>query len=482
MKISRIFLIMAAVLSLNGCVSTGEKYARPALPVPSDLPNGAAYDGRASSGPALSLADIRWQDVFPDEKLRKIIGLALANNRDLRLAALNVERARAYYGVQRAELFPPVSLTALGSKKHTPADLSQTGKEMTAEQYSVDLGIVAWEIDFTGRIRSLKEKALQEYLGTEQARRGAQVLLVSEVAHVYLALAADRENLQLARSTLEAQEAVHGMIQKQYDSGVATEVDLRRSRTQVDVARGDIARYTQLVAQDQNALNFLAGSTVPEELLPAGLSGITPPRDIAPGLSSEILLRRPDILAAENQLKAAYAFIDAARSAFFPRISLTTTLGTASRELSGLLDSGSDTWNVTPQAVMPIFDARTWAAYRVSQATRDIALAQYEKAIQTAFREVADVLAVRGTVDQQLSAQESIVNSALKVYELSDKRYTEGLDGYLGVLDAQRSLYAAQQGLTSLRLARLVNQVRLFAVLGGDWQPADAGEDKAGGK
>jgi multidrug efflux system outer membrane protein len=257
------------------------------------------------------------------------------------------------------------------------------------------------------------------------------------------------------------------LILRQYENGVATELDLQRVQTQVDAAKGDIARYTQLTAQDMNALNLLAGSPVPAELLPPDLASVTPPADISTGLSSDVLLRRPDIVAAEHQLKAAYAFIGAARAAFFPRISLTTAIGTASGELSGLFGSGSDTWSFAPRISLPIFDARTWAAYRVSDATREIALAQYEKSIQTAFREVADSLAVRGTVDQQVAAQQSIVNSTQKIYDLSDKRYAQGIDGYLGVLDAQRTLYAAQQGLTSLHLAKLANRVQLYAVLGG---------------
>jgi len=263
---------------------------------------------------------------------------------------------------------------------------------------------------------------------------------------------------------------MYNLIKKQYETGLANELDLHRAQTQVETARGEVARYSQLVAQDQNALNLLAGSPVPEDLLPRGLEDIKPPRDISPGLSSEVLLRRPDIMAAEHQLKAAYAYIGAARAAFFPRISLTTALGTASNELSGLFDSGNGTWNFTPQIVMPIFDARTWAAYRVSKAQRKIALAQYERAIQTAFREVADALAVKGTVDERLAAQRSLVEALSQTYRLSKKRYESGIDSYLGVLDAQRSLFAAQQGLTTLRLSKLANRVRLYAVLGGGGQ------------
>jgi len=244
-------------------------------------------------------------------------------------------------------------------------------------------------------------------------------------------------------------------------------------QTQVDTARGDVARYTQLVAQGQNALNLLAGTAVSEDLLPYDLASVSPPKDISQGLPSEVLLRRPDIMAAEHQLKGAYAYIGAARAAFFPRISLTTAVGTASDELSGLFGSGNGTWSFTPQVAIPIFDARTWAAYRVSKAVQKIALTQYEKAIQTAFREVADVLAVRGTVDQQVAAQQSVANSAQKIYSLSKKRYTNGIDSYLSVLDAQRSLYGAQQGLISLQLAKLANEVRFYAVLGGGGEYLD---------
>jgi len=331
----------------------------------------------------------------------------------------------------------------------------------------VDLGIASWEIDFFGRIRSLKENALQEYLATEEARRSAQILLVSEVARAYLTLAADRENLKLARSTLKTQQAMYNLIRRQYETGLANELDLRRAQTQVETARGEVARYTQLVAQDHNALNLLAGSPVPENLLPHDLASVSPLKDISPDLSSEVLLQRPDIMAAEYRLKAAYAYIGAARAAFFPRISLTTALGTASDELSGLFSSGNGTWIFSPQVVMPIFDARTWAAYRVSNAQRKIALTQYERAIQTAFREVTDTLAVRGTVDERLDAQQSLVAALAKTYHLSKKRYESGIDSYLDVLDAQRSLFASQQGLISLRLAKIANRVRLYTVLGG---------------
>jgi len=460
------YMVIGSVLFLNGCV-TSPKYNRPEAPVSTEWPSGSAYQNGTMTQNTNSVSDLKWQEFFRDEKLQKIIETTLNNNRDLRLAVLNVERARAIYGIQRAELLPTVNVVGSGGKQRSATDLTEPEQPRTTERYDVNLGVVAWELDLFGRIRSLKKQALQEYLATEEVRRAAQITLVSEVAGVYLTLAADRENLKLAQSTLKTQKDAYDLVQRQYDSGIATELDLQRVKTQVDAAKGGIARYTQLVAQDQNALNLLAGASVPHELLPADLTGITPLKDIFPGLSSETLLLRPDVMAAEHRLKAAYAFIGAARAAFFPRISLTTTIGTASTELSGLFGSGADTWSFTPLVSIPIFDARTWSAYRVSKTTREMALTQYEKAIQTAFREVADSLAVCGTVDQQVTAQQSIVNSTQKIYDLSDKRYTQGIDGYLSVLDAQRSLYAAQQGLISLQLAKIANQVRLYAVLGG---------------
>lgn len=459
-------LALGLLVCLGGC-TLAPKYTRPEAPIPTDWPKGEAYKvTRAAVGEPTAL-ELGWREFFADPQLQMVIARALKNNRDLRLAALNVERARALYGIQRAELWPVVNAVGGGGKQRVPADLSVTGKSMTMEEYRVNLGITSWEIDFFGRLRSLKDEALQEYLATEQARRSARILLMSEVARVYLTLAADKENLQLARSTLETQQATYDLIKRRYEVGIASRLDLERVQSQVDTARREVARFTQLVAQDQNALNLLAGSIIPEELLPADLSRVGPLKEISPGLSSEVLLNRPDILQAEYRLKAAYANIGAARAAFFPRISLTTAMGTASAELSGLFSSGSATWNFAPRIVLPLFDARIWAALRVSKANRKILLTQYEKAIQTAFREVADALAVQGTVGQQISAQQSLVNANAATYQLSKGRYTKGIDNYLSVLDAQRSLYAAQRELILLRLAKLANQVRLYAVLGG---------------
>ena len=467
MKRKLLLLIGGVVITLLTACSLAPKYTRPAAPVPADWPKGAAYQETVTATVAPAPSELNWQEFFPDEKLQKVITMALKNNRDLRLAALNVERAQALYGIQRAELLPAVNAVGGMSRQRVPADLSSSGKAITVEQYGVNFGISSWEIDFFGRIRSLKDRALEEYLATDQARRSAQILLVSTVANAYLALAADRENLNLAQSTLETQEATYRLIRKRHDVGITSELDLLRAQSQVEVARGDVARYTQLVAQNENALNLVIGSSLPGEFLPTGLGSVIPPKEISPGTPSELLLQRPDVLLAEHRLRAANANIGAARAAFFPRISLTTAIGTASAELSGLFKAGSDVWSFAPQIVLPIFDARTWSAYDVTKIDREIAVAQYEKAIQTAFKEVADALAVQGTVNGQIAAQQSLVDAFAETYRLSNMRYTRGIDSYLSVLDAQRSVYAAQRGLIVLHLARLVNQVTFYKVLGG---------------
>ena len=466
----KLFLLpVVMVFFLGGC-TMAPKYTRPEAPVPAQWPMGAAYiyfENAADESTPLA-STLSWREFITDKRLQEVIETALKNNRDLRVAALNVERARALYGIGRASLLPSVNAAGSWNKTHVPADLSSSGSATTSERYDVNLGITSWEIDFFGRIRSLKDLALEQYLATDQALRSSQILLTSTVVQAYLALAADKEALQLVLKTLEAQEAAYKLIRKRYDVGMISELDLRRAQSQVDMARGDVARYTQLVAQDENGLNLLAGSPIRQELLPQDLTSVSSPGNISPGLSSELLLRRPDVLAAEHQLKAANANIGAARATFFPRISITAAAGTASAELSGLFKSESGAWSFTPQIIMPIFDARTWFAYDVTKIEKEISIAQYEKAIQTAFREVADALAERSMVNQRVAAQQSLVEAFAETYRLSEARYTKGVDSYLSVLDAQRSLYAAQQGLIVLRLSLLVNRVTLYKVLGGN--------------
>ena len=467
-EISRQLSVLLVIIGLllSSC-SLAPKYKQPEPPIPDEWPQGEAYKGTGNPDDNFLAADLRWQNFFLDSQLQKVIQLALENNRDLRLAALNVERAQALYGIQKAELFPAVNATAAGGRQRRSTDLISPGDPAIIEKYGVNLGVTAWEMDFFGRIRSLKDQALEAYLATDEARRGAQISLIAEVAKTYLTLAADRENLQLVESTLASQQQAYGLVKKRFDVGIAAEIDVWRAQVPVETARRNVAIYTQRVAQDKNGLNLLAGGQVPESLLPKDLSHVVPLQELSSGLPSNTLLQRPDILAAEHQLRGAYAFIGAARAAFFPRISLTTTFGTASDELSGLFGSGTKTWNFAPQISLPIFDARTWAAYRVSKADQKIALTRYEKTIQVAFREVSDALSVQGTVDQQVLAQQSLTKAVAETYRLADRRYNQGVDSYLGVLDAQRSLFSAQQVLVLLRLSKLTSQVQLYAVLGG---------------
>ncbi len=466
---------LVLVLLGGGC-SLAPQYKRPPAPVPDHWPRGAAY----KNGGALprDVQSLTWQSFFTDPRLQQVMETALENNRDLRLAALNVERVRGMYGIQRTELYPVVDFSASANRQGRSRDLIAPSDTRTIEQYAVNFGVSAWEIDFFGRLKSLRDQALEAYLATDQARSSAQIALMAEVARTYFTLGADRENLALARATLDNQQASFDLIQKSYHAGLVTEIDLRQAQSQVDAAERDVPRFIQLAAQDKNALTLLAGADVPERLLPTGLDGIAALQPLRPGISSAVLLNRPDIVAAEHRLKAANAFIGAARATLFPRISLTGALGTASDDLAGLFKSGSGTWNFTPRITAPVFDARAWAALEVSKTDRRIILTQYERAIQTAFREVADALAVQGTIDDQLAAQKSLVDSVAATFHLSVKRYNMGLDSYLGVLDAHRSLYAQQQVLISLRLTRLAGQVTLYAVLGGGGNPPMAGGDR----
>lgn len=460
------FAAIFVLLLLPGC-SFAPQYLRPAAPVQAEWPVGEAYGEAVVDTPVFDVPTRTWQEHFSDGGLRAIIYLALHNNRDLRMSTLNVERARAVYGIQSAELIPSINVSGGYTRERISEDFSTTGHAVTTEQYSINLGITTWELDFFGRIRNLKDSALEEYVAMEQVQRAAQILLVSEVAIAWYALAADREILEYARLTLKAQEASYELVRKRYDNGVASELDLRRAQSQVETARRDEALYTQRLAQGENALTLLVGLSVSRVTLPSDLETVVPPRDLSQGLQSEVLLLRPDVLAAEHRLKASYANIGAARAAFFPRISLTTTIGTASSDLSALFNSGSDTWGFSPRLSVPVFDRRTRLAYKVTKVEREMALAEYEKAIQNAFREVADVLAARGTLDQRIDAQESLVEAAEETFRISEARYADGIDSYLSVLDAQRSLYVAKQGLIALRLEQVSNLVALYKTLGG---------------
>ncbi len=457
--------LVAAVLFLTGCTMMPQ-YTRPPMPVPPAWPDGStAVSGTPAAAAA---AEIRWQEFFNDQRLRAVIELALANNRDLRVAALNIEKAQAYYRIQRSELLPGVGVMATGEKYRLPEKMNEDGRAKTVEDYTVQVGIASWELDFFGRLRSLKERALNEYLATEHARAAAQTSLVAAVASAYLTLAADRESLELFRTILDAQQASFDLIRKSRELGVASDLDLRQAQSEVESARASVAALTGLVGVDRHAMDLLAGAPVPAELLPGRLSEVAAPKELSAGLPSDVLLRRPDILAAERQLMAANANIGAARAAFFPRVTLTAGIGSMSPELSGLFDSGTRTWSFAPQLLAPIFAGGSLRAnLKVSKVDREIAVSGYEKAIQSAFAEVSDALTLRTTLVAQREAEEALVRSLEEVRFLSDARYKAGIDGYLGVLVAERSLHVAQQALVKVRLAESVNHVALYKALGG---------------
>lgn len=460
------FPIVLAAALLAGC-SLAPSYTRPEPPIPAGWPSAPAYEERSDRDGGATVAELAWREFFSDERLRELIGLALENNRDLREAALNIERARAQYRIQRADLFPFLNAAGGYSKQRIP-DTSGFGQALTLEQYNVDLGISSWEADFFGRVRSLKDQALEEFFATEEARRAAQISLVAEVARSYLLLAADRELLALARQTLKSHLATYDLTRDRFDAGVVSALEVRQAQTTVESARVDIARFVGLVAEDENALRLLLGTSLPAELLPHELETVTAMEEIPAGVPSEVLLRRPDVLAAEHRLRGAYANIGAARAAFFPRIALTASAGFASAELSGLFDSDSRAWLLAPRIDLPIFNAGSLRArLSVSKVDREIFLARYEGAIQTAFREVSDALAQRGTIDDQLAAQLSLVDATAETYRLSEVRFNRGIDSFLNVLDSQRSHYNAQQNLITIRLVRLTNLVTLYRVLGG---------------
>jgi multidrug efflux system outer membrane protein len=458
--IERSLLALAATALLAGCGSLAPHYERPPAPVPEHFVN----EGAASAGPVAS--DLAWQSFFSDQRLKQLIGIALEHNRDLRIAALNIEQARALYRVRRADEWPTVGVSATGLRQPSPA-----GNGSMTSLYTAGLAVTSWEIDFFGRIRSLSDAALAQYLATEEARKSAQISLVSTVATTYLNLLADERLLQVTRQTLSTREESLKLTKLKFDNGAASALDFRQAESLYESARVALAQQTRQRALDDNALALLLGQPVPADL-PAGLpvADAHMATDLPAGLPSEVLVRRPDVRAAEQQLIAANANIGAARAAFFPRISLTGSVGTASNELSGLFKSGSFAWSLAPQALLPIFDAgRNSANLAVAKVNREIAVAQYERSIQTAFREVSDALAGRATLGEQLRAQTAQTRAEEERFRLADLRYRNGAASYLDVLDAQRALFTAQQALVQTQALREQNLVVLYKVLGGGW-------------
>ncbi|WP_029695754.1 efflux transporter outer membrane subunit [Comamonas badia] len=466
---------LAASLFLVGCASLAPELPQAAPETPAQWPlppttGATTYLSTAQTAPAdtdastVAAADIGWRDFFADARLQELIARALHNNRDLRTAVLNVEKARAQYGIQRADRLP--SLGAGAQAVRSGGDAPQVPQIYTANLNA------QFELDLFGRVRSLTDAALARYLATDEARRATQLSLVAQVAQVYLALGTDQALQGIAQATYENQQASYKLTEQRKRLGAVSALDLSQARTLLETARTDAARFAGQVAQDINALTLLVGQPVEAALLPAKrldpqASGL---QALPAGLPSEVLLLRPDILQAEQQLRAANANIGAARAAFFPSISLTASAGTSSTELSGLFNNGSFGWSFIPSINIPIFQGgRLQAGLDSSIADRDIMLAQYEKSIQSGFREVADALALSHTLAEQGRAQKALLDAASQAHALSEARYKAGQDSYLTLLDAQRTLYAAQQSLAATELQTQSNRVTLYKVLGGGW-------------
>ncbi|MGH8142122.1 MAG: efflux transporter outer membrane subunit [Steroidobacteraceae bacterium] len=488
-------ITLALAATAAGCTLV-PTYQRPAASVAAAFPSGPAYraagpavagtvaGGAGPGARSLPAPQIGWSDFFHDPRLRRLIELALANNRDLRVSALHVQEAAAQYRIVRAGLTPNVNATAEDARTHSPKQLASFGQP-TFSEYRVGLGTTSWELDFWGRIRSLKQQALARYLASAQARKAAEISLVSQLADQYLTVRAYDGQLKVTRETLSSAEASYKLAKLQFDVGTGSELDLREAEGVTEQTRADLASETRLRAQAHNALILLVGEPLPADLpaaLPLGQQGLL--TDVPAGLPSDLLARRPDIIEAEQSLRAANANIGAARAAFFPKITLTAAAGTESLPLSGLFQPGSATWSFDPQISLPIFNGgANLANLNLAHLEKNEAIAQYQKAIQTAFREVADGLAARGTYDDQIAALQRYVATQQRRLDLSQLLYKNGTASYLTVLTAQTDLYAAQQSLISARMQRLANLVDLYQYLGGGWiehtgdapRPADAG-------
>lgn len=481
MKCARV-LTLAVVAVLSAC-TLEPHYSRPTPPVPTTWNGNAA--GKADTA---SVADVGWRQFFPDPVLQRLIELALANNRDLRVAVLNVQAAQAQYRIQRADLFPSVSASALEQIQKYPSGVSAsstsgtgasgaasgaasstTSKGQIIRFYEVGVGFTSYEIDLFGKIRSLKHEALEKYFATEATQRASQLTLVAEVASAYLAILADEAILKVTRDTLDSQTSSFNLIKKSLDAGTSTELALKQAATTVDTARANLAAYTRQEAQDRNALMILLGVPIPEDMsFVTDINSENLSADVPVGIPSEVLTQRPDVLAAEHQLVAANADIGAARAAFFPSILLTAQAGSASASLSGLFKSGSGAWTFSPQINLPIFTGgANTANLDLSKIEKNVNIAQYEKTLQSAFREVDDALAARNTLDEQLTAQRALLDDSADSYRLAEMRFRSGVDSFLPVLDAQRALYSAQQAVVSLELLRLQNMATLYKALGG---------------
>lgn len=465
--IKRLTLSLLAAGVISGC-SLAPTYQRPDAPVANAYPTQASEKAGDASA-------IGWRDFFPDPRLQNLIATAIENNRDLRMAALRIEEARAQYNVQSADLLPNFNGTATGSRARTPGSLTLTGNPAVSSSYQVGLSLASFELDFFGRVRSLNDAALAQYLATEEAARAARISLVAEVAKAYLNERSLAEQYELARKTFESRESYYKLAKQRFDVGATSALDLRQNEILAQTARASMVSLARQRAQAINALTLLVGKPLEPVTTERSLDEQKIVTDIPAGLPSDLLARRPDIRAAEQRLKSANANIGAARAAFFPRISLTGSVGTASNELSGLFDSGSRAWSFSPQLVLPIFDAgRNSANLSLAEVRKNIAVADYEKSIQVAFREVADALAARATLDEQIDAQRAVQEAQADRLRLADLRYKNGVASSLDLLDAQRDLFSAQQSLIQARQLRLTNAIDLYRALGGGLKEAAA--------
>jgi len=469
--VARFVATSVAAALLAGC-TLAPRYERPAAPVAPTYSEGSGTASETAAS-ASAAAEIGWRSFFPDSQLQSLIDRALANNRDLRVAALNVEAARAAYRIQRSELVPAIDAVGQANSQRVPASLSQTGESMVFRQYGASVGVTAFELDFFGRVRSLQRSALEEYLSLDETRQSAHLSLVSEVANAWLTLVADRELLKLTRETLQSQQNSFDLTKLRFNSGVVSELDLHQAEIALRTAEANIAIYTRRVEQDRNALTLLVGEPLPPELdsEEKSIESQVFAQDLPAGLPADLLERRPDIRAAEHALLARNADIGAARAAFFPRITLTGSYGQAHSDLDNLFQSPQRVWTFAPQLTLPIFSGGANVAnLDLAHVRKRIEIARYEKAIQSAFREVSDALVARRTLTEQLTAQEALTRAASESYRLSDMRYRAGVESYLNTLIAQRDLYQAQQALINLRLEQASNTISLYKALGGGWR------------
>ena len=457
--------LLAVFALLGGCINLAPQYERPQAPVAEQ------WLATTNTPKGQVAADIEWQQFFTDSRLVRLQSLALTNNRDLRLASLNIEKAQAQYRIQRAAALPSIDAGVSGTHSRSPGTLSSSGTSAISHEYSAQLGLSSYEVDVFGRVQNLQDEALESYLALTETRRSTQISLVAEVATAWLTMAAANERLQLAQETLRSQQATYELTQRSHALGGSSGLALAQAQTTVESARGDAAVYESQILQDRNALRLLVGSDIPEELLPgANLQSAAALVQVPAELPSSLLQRRPDVLAAEHTLKSANIDIGAARAAFFPSISLTAGAGSASTALAGLFKAGSGAWSFAPSVSLPIFDAgANRATLDAAKVEQQIQVQTYQLTLQTAFKEVADALAVRSTLDQRLSAQQALTNASRKSFDLADALFRAGSQSYLEALDAQRSLYSAEQDLITLRLAEQSNRVSLYKVMGGGW-------------